>query len=402
VAISFILWAVMQMKEHHCRACRGQAGNIVLDLGNQPACDYFPRYDDPGPDPVYPLQMWLCSHCGLAQLLADPTVPEEPKGAEPIALVMQAADAVARVAAAGLLPAGARVAEYGSPHGGSWLDMLSHRGLKRVGGSAEADVILDCFGMMHAADQAAALAERASRLALGGILLLQYHSLEAIVRCGQWNALRHGHYAYYSTPALVEMLASVGFSPHTAWKFDLYGGTVLLAAGRDTDSRRAPPDGVSASGETIRRLLDAEASAGVLDPGVVRGLQHDVQTRARGLREWLIAEHAAGRSILGYGAASRAVALLRKAEVDHELVPAVADASPAKHGLRMPGTRIPVINPAELIQRRPDSVLLFVPDLLPEVRAAHPQVEEAGGRWVVADGLTAEATARHAPFRTTG
>jgi hypothetical protein len=385
----------MQMKEHQCRACRGQAGNIVLDLGNQPACDFFPRYDDPGPDPVYPLQMWLCSQCGLAQLLADPTVPEEPKGAEPVALVVQAADAVARVAAAGLLPAGARVAEYGSPHGGSWLDMLSHRGLKRVGGSAEADVILDCFGMMHAADQAAALAERAAQLAPGGILLLQYHSLETIVRCGQWNALRHGHYAYYSTPSLVGMLASIGFSPHTAWTFDLYGGTVLLAARRDTDSRRAAPDGTSAPGETIRRLLDAEASAGVLDPGVVRGLQHDVQTRASGLREWLIAEHAAGRSILGYGAASRAVALLRKAEVDHELLPAVADASPAKHGLRMPGTRIPVISPAELIQRRPDSVLLFVPDLLPEVRAAHPQVEEASGRWVVADGLTAEATARH-------
>ena len=56
----------------------------------------------PGPDPVYPLQMWLCSSCGLAQLLADPTVPEEPRGAEPAALVAQAADAVARVAAAGI------------------------------------------------------------------------------------------------------------------------------------------------------------------------------------------------------------------------------------------------------------------------------------------------------------
>ena len=83
---------------------------MVLDLGDQPACDYFPLQDDPGPDPVYPLQMWLCAHCGLAQLLDDPTVPEEPRGTEPAALVAQAADAVARVAAAGLLPP-----ERGSP-----------------------------------------------------------------------------------------------------------------------------------------------------------------------------------------------------------------------------------------------------------------------------------------------
>ena len=91
------------MGEPACRACRGGTGHLVLDLGEQPACDYFPRCDDPGPDPVYPLQMWLCGSCGLAQLVADPTVPQEPKGAEPAALVAQAADAVARVAAAGLL-----------------------------------------------------------------------------------------------------------------------------------------------------------------------------------------------------------------------------------------------------------------------------------------------------------
>src|ERR1700740_1560745 len=102
--------------EHACRACRGQAGQLVLDLGSQPACDYFPSCDDPGPDPVYPLQMWLCSGCGLAQLLDDPTTPGETRGTDPAALVAQAADAVTRVAAAGLLPTGAWVAEYGSPH----------------------------------------------------------------------------------------------------------------------------------------------------------------------------------------------------------------------------------------------------------------------------------------------
>jgi hypothetical protein len=107
------------MDEHLCRACREPAGRLVLDLGEQPACDYFPRRDDPGPDPVYPLQMWLCSSCGLAQLLADPTVPEEPRGTEPAALVVQAAEAVEKVTAAGFLPDHGVVAEYGSPHGGS-------------------------------------------------------------------------------------------------------------------------------------------------------------------------------------------------------------------------------------------------------------------------------------------
>src|SRR6516164_5933714 len=288
------------MDELACRACGGPAGHLVLDLGRQPACDYFPRADDPGPDPVYPLQMWLCSSCGLAQLLTDPTVPEEPRGTEPAALVAQAADAVERVAAAGLLPAGGVVAEYGSPHGGSWLGLLADRGLVVADRGEKPDVIIDCFGLMHAADQQGALAERAARLAPGGVMLLQYRALSTIIRCGQWNALRHGHYAYYSTTALAAMLAAHGLSPRMAWHFELYGGTMLLAASRDPDAR-AWPDGQMAS------LLAGDAQGGVRDPAVLGGLHRDAEARARGLHDWLVARRSEGSTVLGYGAASRTV-----------------------------------------------------------------------------------------------
>ena len=90
---------------------------------------------------------------------------------------------------------------------------------------------------------------------------------------------------------------------------------------------------------------------------------------------------------MGYGAASRTVALLVRAGVDRTLLPAVADASPAKKGLRMPGTDIPVVSPAHLVAQGPDAVLLFLPDLLTEVRAAYPEVEGAGGRWVDVETL---------------
>jgi hypothetical protein len=368
------------MNVHACRACRGTAGHVVLDLGLQPASDYFPRRDDPGPDPVHPLQMWLCSSCGLAQLLADPTVPEESRGTEPAALVAQAAEAVATVAAAGLLPDDGVVTEYGSPHGGSWLGLLTARGLVPSGPGEQADVIVDCFGMMHAADQRAALAERAARLAPGGVLLLQYHALSTILASGQWNALRHGHYAYYSTTALTAMLAQAGLRALTAWRFDLYGGTVLLAATRAGDRPGQPASVVDA-------LVSDDARVGVRDPDAFARLQRDVRVHAQAVHDWLAAQRAAGATILGYGAASRAVALLCQAHVDHTLLPAVIDASPAKQGLRMPGTDIPVAAPAELAARAPAAVLLFVPDLLAEVRSAYPEVEQADGRWVDVETL---------------
>jgi hypothetical protein len=46
-----------------------------------------------------------------------------------------------------------------------------------------------------------------------------------------------------------------------------------------------------------------------------------------------------------------------------------------------------VAGPAELAARHPDAVLLFVPDLLAEVRAAFPEVETAGARWVDVEAL---------------
>jgi hypothetical protein len=363
----------------------------VLDLGDQPAADHFPGTGEPGPDPTYPLQMWLCASCGLAQLLVDPTTPEEPRGAEPAALVQQAADAVGRVAAAGWLPRGATVAEYGSPHGGSWLALVAQRGAAPADGGEPVDVVLDCFGLMHSVDQATALAERAARVASGGVLLLQYHSLATIMRLGQWNSLRHGHYAYYSTTALRRMLAVVGFVAREAWRFDLYGGTVLLAATRGDPE--AVTDGATVVDAGVEELLAEEAALGVEDPDRVRALQQSAVSQAEALHRWLVRQKAAGCTVFGYGAASRAVALLCRARIDRSLLPAVADASPAKQGRRMPATDIAVVAPDELIAARPDAVVLFLPDLLGELRAAVPEIEAAGGRWVDAEALGREPSA---------
>lgn len=374
----------MDSQPHLCRFCRGTTGEVVLDLGDQPAADHFPAAGDPGPDPAYPLQMWLCARCGLAQLLADATVPEEPRGTEPAALVEQAADAVERVAAAGWLAPGIRAAEYGSPHGGSWAEHLADRGVTTSGDRPTVDLVLDCFGLMHSPDQAMALAERAERVGPGGVLLVQYHPLATIMRRGQWNSLRHGHYAYYSTVALVRMLASVGLVARQAWCFDLYGGTVLLAA---TRAGARGSDRRCDAGDSVHDLLAADAGCGVDDPTRVRALHDDATSHARAVRTWLVAQKAAGRTVLGYGAASRAVAVLCRAGVDRSLLPAVADASPGKQGRRMPGTDVPVIAPAELVAGRPDAVALFLPDLLAEIRRSLPEVEAGGGRWVDMEAL---------------
>jgi hypothetical protein len=352
-----------------CRGCGKTELSRVLDLGKVPAADYFPLVTDSvrADEASHKLAMDVCDLCGLAQLADDDTTADEPRGVEPQALKAQAEDAVDRVATAGWLT-GTTVMEFGSPHGGSWIPLLTKRGFEVV--DSQADVVLDCFGIMHEPDQRGAFERRARVTHPGGTLLLQYHSIMTIVTQRQWNALRHGHFAYYSLTTLRRLLGDVGMSIAAAWEFDLYGGSVLLAA----VSGDVEPD------PTVRRILDAEKSFGVTSPDSFARLQRDADEHADALRDWLARESEAGRSVLAYGAASRAVALLSRAGVSSRLLGAVADASPAKQGRRMPGTDIPIISPEQLVAAKPDLVYLTLPDLLAEVSKKFPELD---GRWQV-------------------
>jgi hypothetical protein len=316
--------------------------------------------------------MWLCANCGLAQLRDDAGVSNEERGQEPAALVEQARSAVETVASSGLLPSGGTVIEFGSPHGGSWLEHLLAVGLQSLPEGSQVDVIVDCFGMMHDAEQAEAITYRANRLKPSGHLLVQIHSVATILAQGQWNALRHGHFAYYSATALRGLFGAVGLSLADSWSFDLYGGTVLLDFCRK--GVRSP---------SVDQLLAMEAEVGVADPRAYQSLQDSVDQSSAKLRTWLETNRTRGKSIVGYGAASRAVSLLHRAGIGPDLLPAIADASSAKRDRRMPGTGISIQSVETLLRARPDLVLVFVPDMVEEVRRSLPEVEKWGGRFAV-------------------
>jgi hypothetical protein len=355
-----------------CRACGSGHGEVVLDLGRQPSWDRMPPAAEPLPDPLYPLRMWWCGECWLAQLMEDADGVEEIPGIEPQAVLDQADRSIARMGELGLVVPGRSVIEFGSPHGESWLPRLAAHGVVPPG-DGPADLVLDVYGLLHEPDQAAALHRRTESLAPGGTLVLQFLSLATVLRHGQWFDLRHGHQGYWSVPALDRALHRHGLGVHRAWRYPLAGGTVLVAA-----TRTPRPDAATLD------LVADEAAVGVSDPARLRTLQTAAGSAAE-LREWLQSERAAGRTVIGYGAASRAVPLVCHAGLDTTVLAAVADASPAKQGRRMPGTDIPIVSPADLTTLAPDRVLLFLPELVGEVRGSVPGVETAGGRWVVLD-----------------
>ncbi|GAA1999811.1 class I SAM-dependent methyltransferase [Microbacterium ulmi] len=353
-------------------------GYVVLDLGEQPPSDLFPRPEAPGPDPRYPLRMVISTVSGLIQLEDDPTTPQEVLGIEPIAVVRQAETSVTQAAEATYLKSGDTVFEYPSPHGGSWTEQLEERGLVPVH-EGVADVVVDNFGIMHDRDQKAALVERVSHLAPDGVLLLQYHNVAAVVRHGMWNSLKLGHYGLYSTPVLVRMAEELGLVALDAWEYPLYNGTVLLALARKGSAWG------DVQGDTVTAMIGRELAEGITDPHYVASLGRAVTESVEAIDTYLHEAKEQGLTVAGYGAASRTASLLCAADITSDKMVAIADGAPGKHGLTMPVNRIPIVSPQDLIALRPDRVLLFVPDLLDEVRRTYSEIEANGGRWVLMD-----------------
>ena len=348
----------MVASQFHCRSCGATLREQVLDLGPQPASDAFPIDDgDPAHDPRWPLELWLCGQCHLVQLGGDDApVPEMPLAVESATSKAHSARLAASTVSLLALSSGATVVEFASHHGGSWLNALHAAGLRPPDKDAAlADLVVDVHGLAHEPQLAEPLHDRASHVAPGGWLVLEFHHLLPLVLEGQYDTVRHGHPVYLSLTALTPALASHGFIPLHAQPNPAYGGSLLVVAGRPDEHEQPDP--------SVAETMHAEHEAGLADPDRLRQLQRRAEQAATALHTWLIDARGSGRRVLGYGAPSKAAVLLCSSKVGPELLPFTADLSAAKHGRRIPGAgATPIRSPDELLAARPDDVLVvFAP-----------------------------------------
>src|SRR5689334_1316504 len=343
-----------------CRGCARVDAERVLDFGDVPASDYFPSLDDPGEDPRWPLQLYMCRRCALVQLgpsaHAEPSPPTAVESAT--ALAHAAASAAQIVALEGARP-GDRVIEIDSHHGGSWLAGFRAAGLVVRAPDQVADLVADVHGIAHEPDLQGPLAGHARRLAPDGRLVLEFHHLLPMVQQAQVDTVRHGHWVYLSLTALARLLPLHGLVPVRAVPVEVFGGSLRVTVARRDDQLE-----VDAS---VAHVLAAERRAGLdgLESLVMFG-QNGRRT-ARAFARHLVDARDQRRTVAGYGAPSKAPVLVSLAGVDDDLLPYTVDLSPAKQGCRLPGTRIPILSPDELLARRPNEVVVLTWDIADEI-----------------------------------
>lgn len=353
---------------HLCRGCGSSSTEQVVDLGEQPAADFFPPADEPAEDPRWPLQLWLCHSCRLVQLgPVAAMLPEPPLAVESATSLAHAEQSVKALIAARPELAGATVYEFASHHGGSWLDHLRAAGCRVVEGRERAELVVDVHGLAHEHSLAAALRERVDRVAPGGLLLLEFHHLLPLVQGNQFDTIRHGHWSYLSVQALQALCAQLRLTVVDVQQVAVFGGSVQVTFEHTTIPKPA---------ESVAATLAAESAAGLGDAAELRRLDDTARTSASALRDRLAAHRERGDTVLSYGAPSKAPVLLDLAGVGPDLLPFTVDAAPGKHGRRLPGCGVPIRPVDELRRARPTIVLVLTWDIADEVIA---QLEADGG-----------------------
>ena len=217
------------------------------------------------------------------------------------------------------------------------------------------------------------------RLALkpDGVITLEFPHLLRLMQESQFDTIYHEHFSYLSLITVQKVFQSHGLNVFDVEQLPTHGGS-LRVFGKHQASRTHP---VTAA---VAKVLADEHNAGLHRVEGYADFAEKVKTVKCDLLEFLIKSHREGKTVAAYGAPAKGNTLLNYCGVGPEFIPYTVDRSPHKQSTLLPGTRIPVRDPAYILETKPDFVLILPWNLKDEITQQMSAVREWGGRFVVA------------------
>jgi SAM-dependent methyltransferase len=214
-------------------------------------------------------------------------------------------------------------------------------------------------------------------LAPDGVVTMEFPHLQRLLEENQFDTIYHEHFSYFSF-----LTARRAFERHELTIFDVeelptHGGSLrIFARHRQAEGRPVTP--------RVEALEQREASAGLHALSAYLAFGERVNRVKRDLLSFLIGARREGKKVVGYGAPAKGNTLFNYCGIRQDFVDFTVDLSPHKQGLYLPGTHLPILEPAQLRTARPDYVLILPWNLKREIMAQVGYVREWGARFVVA------------------
>jgi len=398
-----------------CLGCGAALELTLVDLGHQPLSNANVRPEDADtPDHLFPLHARVCEACWLVQV--DAVVPPDAIFNEDYAYFSSYSEswlehcrayATAMTERFGLGP-DSQVVEVAS-NDGYLLQYFATAGIPVLGvepsantaavavakgvptevaffgsstaarlaaGGRSADLLAAKNVMAHVPDINDFVAGVAEILKPEGVFTVEFPHLLRTLERVQFDQIYHEHFTYLSLLAVERVFQRHGLRVFDVQELPTHGGSLRVFACRAAAGHQ---EGLGV--EHVRALEQAaglDAREGYLDfTAKVEKVRDD-------LVSFLADARAAGRNVLGYGAAAKGNTLLNYAGVTAGELRMIADRSAAKQGRLTPGGRVPIVAPETLLEERPDYVLILPWNLRDEVAEQLGSVRAWGGRFVTA------------------
>jgi len=195
------------------------------------------------------------------------------------------------------------------------------------------------------------LADISEILEVDGLFVSENHYLPDLVDQLQIDTIYHEHLRYYTVVSIKALLNRGGFDLIKVQKIGSHGGSVRIWAAKK---------GIMTIDASVAEFKEREAKAGINDGSFITAFDTSVKVWRNELRALITSLNMKGAKIGGIGAPSRAVTLISYVGLNHNDLFAIGEKTGSKKiGRRVPTTRIPIINEAELLNVNPTHLLIL-------------------------------------------
>lgn len=399
-----------------CRHCASTRLVPFLDLGTAPPSNsYVALKDRAKPELWYPLVIRACMNCLLVQ--TEDFAEREVFFSDTYAYFSSfssswlahaktyVGDMIDRF---GLTPE-ARVVEVAA-NDGYLLQYMRERGIRCLGVEPTANTAaaarekgLDIREAFFGADYAAALVAEgwaadltaannvlahvpdindfvrgfATILKPNGVSTFEFPHLMNMVAQAQFDTAYHEHYSYLSLIAVCRIFAANGLEVFDVETTPWHGGSLRVFSQRgDSRPYRVDP--------RVGEMLSREKAAGMEREDCYTAFQREAERVRNDFLSFLIDCRRRGTSVAAYGAAAKGNTLLNFAGVKPDLLAFVVDKNPAKQGMLLPGSRIPVLGEDAIRDAKPERVVILPWNLQNEIKDQLSYISDWGGKFVTA------------------
>jgi len=210
-----------------------------------------------------------------------------------------------------------------------------------------------------------------------GVATFEFPYLLNLINKNQFDTIYHEHYSYLSLISIENVFRENGLKIFDLEDLQTHGGSLRLYA-------QCSLTGIRPVSSLVERKREEEIRSGVSTRRYYENFQIRINKIKNDFVTFLIKAKQEGKKVVAYGAAAKGNTFLNYAGIRPDLISFVVDRNPAKQGKYMPGSRIPIVEEARLLEEKPDYVVILPWNLRDEIISQLKYLREWGGKYVTA------------------